>query len=659
MMAGGHPGFMPTTFVQSGRHQDVELAGRDRVKFFKRPVVPFIEQMTPAQAAALQPQIPLQTKPQIGRPLPPLGAADSKKQRRAKVGEAKEKETGTRDAVCQTDYRENECQTDPYTPDYWVEEGAQPQVLAIMELKYGAGLPAGLAEVEMIDRVKRRTEVEASLPQGGDDQSMAHRLQSLENLEQVEWNEREAHIKNLQGERLDQMAVALVRREGRRETRSQARIETVKRSKLEDAERKLNRMQEKRMTATRKKMQQHSNPSQDPPQKDIVGDYGKNGRRGKKVASNSLVEKMTSANYDVRPTLLGFPEGIQELERTKAPMLERVKEKDTKPPEQPTITCLENNYRKRHGKRVIRDLDFAQGTIDKAKAGKVATASIQDFYRATPRLVRPDTPTLVLQGDQDEEKEEALILLQRLLRGRAVQNEFFEGKERCNGLITELQAASKAKESEAEWKEQKAVAAYAQRQEDMVQGVIDQMQGDIIFGTLDYLNKELTRQRQAAKFDALRQQAETIRQQREEAEMQRRAQEEKRRRREDEQYRQLLDVTDYTVSTFLEQTTEEAIRSTAYERAVDEQLERQAKDRGEETARRAAAPEGQEMSQLDREQLVVGLMLDFVIPQVNKEREKRKGSVAVLERAKAEQAADSANQAVELALKELPKEAWK
>eukprot|EP01062_Namystynia_karyoxenos_P010807 TRINITY_DN1384_c0_g5_i1.p1 TRINITY_DN1384_c0_g5~~TRINITY_DN1384_c0_g5_i1.p1 ORF type:complete len:654 (+),score=261.16 TRINITY_DN1384_c0_g5_i1:140-2101(+) len=648
-------GFVPTTYVQGGRHQDVELAGRDRFKFFKRPVVPLIEQMTPQQTAALQPQIPLQTKPQIGRPLPPLGAADTKKKKRTKMGEGKDgqQEGSSRDAMCQTDYRENDCQTDPYTPDYWVEDGTQPQVLAIMELKYGAGLPAGLAEVEMIDRVKRRTQVEADLPQGGDDASMAQRLVALETLEQLEWNEREAHIKNLQDQRLDQMATALERRERQRETHSQTRIETVKRVKLEDAERRLNYMQDKRMTATRKLTTRHENPAKDPPRKDVVADYGKHGRRGKSVQSNSLVEKMVSANYDVRPTLLGFPEGLQELERTKNPRLETVRVKATEPPEQPAINGLENNYRKRNAKRVVRDLDFAQGTIDKAKAGKVATASIQDFYRATPRLVRPDTPTLVLQGDQDEEKEEALILLQRLLRGRAVQNEFFEGKERCNGLITELQAASKAKESEAEWRQQRAVAAYAQRQKDMVQGVIDQVQGDIIFGTLDYLNKELTRQREAAKFDALRQQAETVRQQREEAELSRRREEAAKRAREDEQYRQLLAVTDYSVATLLEQATEEAIRATAYEQAVEEQVRAQREEAQKRRAEEAAAGD-----QLQRERTVVDLMLGFVIPQVAKEREKRKGNRAVLERAKAEQAAESANQAVAGALGALPKAAW-
>ena len=41
-----------------------------------------------------------------------------------------------------------------------------------------------------------------------------------------------------------------------------------------------------------------------------------------------------------------------------------------------------------------------------------------------------------------DEVDRAVVLLQRLIRGRAVQNLFFEGRERCRGLICELQAAA-------------------------------------------------------------------------------------------------------------------------------------------------------------------------------------------------------------------------
>eukprot|EP01064_Diplonema_japonicum_P034282 TRINITY_DN7064_c0_g1_i1.p1 TRINITY_DN7064_c0_g1~~TRINITY_DN7064_c0_g1_i1.p1 ORF type:complete len:677 (+),score=168.14 TRINITY_DN7064_c0_g1_i1:60-2033(+) len=646
--------FVPTTFVQSGKNQSVELAGRDRFKFFKRPVVPLVDQVNPSHATLIAPQLPVLSKPQMGRPLPALDETAKKKKKMRTTGGTLDGTTAhttdsvTRDVLCQTDMRENECQTDPYTPDYYVEEGTQPQVLALMEVKYGNGLPAGLAEIEMIDRVKRRTQVESELPQSGDDAAMNTRLKALEELEQVEWNEREEHIKQLQDDRLNQMATALEKRERKREAENSKRIEAVKQEKLDKAERKLNRLQEKRMSATRKLAATHTNPSKEAVKKDIIANYSTHGKRGKQVEGCSLIEKTTNANYDVRPTLLGFPEGVQELERTKAPKLQKVKQSDIVPPVDPAINQLENNFRKRAAKQVVHDLAFAQETIDKAKAGAETQASIQDFYRATPRLVRPDTPTLVLQGDQDEEKEEALVLLQRLLRGRAVQNEFFEGKERCHGLIEELQAASRAKETEAEWKEKKEADAYTKRQEIMVNGVIDQIQGDILFGSVDYLMKELTRQREIANFSALRAEAESVRKAREDAELQQRREEELNRKREDAQYEAFINVADYTSATFLEQCFSSALHSTAYEQAIDELRPRPS------TTPVSTVP----LTQMEKETIVCGLIDTFILPQVSLEQEKKKGSGPLVERAKIQEANTSTYEAIAEALQSVPKSAW-
>lgn len=37
----------------------------------------------------------------------------------------------------QTQYRDSEAQTDPYTPDYQLVEGEEPEVLAIAHMKHG------------------------------------------------------------------------------------------------------------------------------------------------------------------------------------------------------------------------------------------------------------------------------------------------------------------------------------------------------------------------------------------------------------------------------------------------------------------------------------------------------------------------------------------
>ncbi len=52
----------------------------------------------------------------------------------------------------QTVFRESEAQTDPFTPEY-VEDRTYgvPEVLSIKDLVYGRGLPASMAEMELID----------------------------------------------------------------------------------------------------------------------------------------------------------------------------------------------------------------------------------------------------------------------------------------------------------------------------------------------------------------------------------------------------------------------------------------------------------------------------------------------------------------------------
>ena len=63
-----------------------------------------------------------------------------------------------------------------------------------------------------------------------------------------------------------------------------------------------------------------------------------------------------------------------------------------------------------------------------------------------------------------EERVQAAVLLQRLLRGRASQNMMFEGKERSLELITELRATENVKEKEREMSDQMAVEARQRQQ---------------------------------------------------------------------------------------------------------------------------------------------------------------------------------------------------
>ena len=45
----------------------------------------------------------------------------------------------TKEVEIQTDYRESEAQTDPYSPEEIYREGERPEVLMLKNLKYGKG----------------------------------------------------------------------------------------------------------------------------------------------------------------------------------------------------------------------------------------------------------------------------------------------------------------------------------------------------------------------------------------------------------------------------------------------------------------------------------------------------------------------------------------
>ena len=59
----------------------------------------------------------------------------------------------------QTDYRDSEAQTDPYTPEYVVRPGSAPELLTLATLSYGQSLsglgrstPCGLVSSTQVDR---------------------------------------------------------------------------------------------------------------------------------------------------------------------------------------------------------------------------------------------------------------------------------------------------------------------------------------------------------------------------------------------------------------------------------------------------------------------------------------------------------------------------
>ena len=104
----------------------------------------------------------------------------------------------------QTVFRESQVQTDPFTPEY-IEDRSQgiPEVLTIKDLMYGKGLPASMAEMELIEQMREKRAFDNALPPTSDEACFTLRRKLMEEQEEREWAKREDDIKRLQNERLN------------------------------------------------------------------------------------------------------------------------------------------------------------------------------------------------------------------------------------------------------------------------------------------------------------------------------------------------------------------------------------------------------------------------------------------------------------------------
>ena len=179
--------------------------------------------------------------------------------------------------------------------------------------------------------------------------------------------------------------------------------------------------------------------------------------------------------------------------------------------------------------------------------------------------MRPDTPVYdKMCSDENLEandrKNRAIILLQRLLRGRADQNMMFEGKEKRLDLIAELRATEEWKASSELPEERMLLENYQER---VLDGVSEALQSSIISKTMDNLSKELVRLKQERRIAAMVRLAEEERRRREAEESGRRQAEQTLRAREDVLYQVLMGVHQGSVDSYLQNIVAKTIDTTS------------------------------------------------------------------------------------------------
>merc|ERR1740129_510390 len=91
----------------------------------------------------------------------------------------------------------------------------------------------------------------------------------------------------------------------------------------------------------------------------------------------------------------------------------------------------------------------SEGEAGGKEGGKEGGEKSLKKFHVRNILDRPETPRGLKEDvlAEEEEQEAAVLFLQRIIRGRAYQNQMFEGKEKRLDLINELRAAERFAET--------------------------------------------------------------------------------------------------------------------------------------------------------------------------------------------------------------------
>uniref|UniRef100_A0A3P8RKQ3 Cilia- and flagella-associated protein 91 n=1 Tax=Amphiprion percula TaxID=161767 RepID=A0A3P8RKQ3_AMPPE len=456
----------------------------------------------------------------------------------------------------QTDYRENETQTDPYSPEYVVQPGTTAsKLLQLAPLSWGRGLPAGLAEVEMIERTRAKQAWEARLPPLSDLSQLDKRRRMVAEMKAKEWAFREGEIQKLQEARLAVLKDQLKQRDEAQKDVTNERLKQIYYKHQKVKETKMEKIQNdyaplRRLEAKRRNVE------------------GKLERRSfdSRIYSLQTHTNKNTSNNELKSCYLDTYEGLLELEASlnasvHKSAVRRPKSKIIKPVIKPPVDKAMELLEKYRGLRE---------EVNKQKA-------LRFPVKKEKPVPRPVTPTVEKPPEGDEESELAVIHLQKVLRGRSVQYEMFKGKEKHLDLIQELQSVHALQEDgQKQHKADEDLIMNLKKQKDNQRHKVEYTDAEL--GQLfDTWSKELIRLQEERRIHAFTLLAERERRIREAEESGRRQAEERRLREEDEIFKQVVQVHQESVDLYLEDIILGTLDQVAEQQAREE-IQKRAKE---------------------------------------------------------------------------------
>ncbi|CEP00433.1 Cilia- and flagella-associated protein 91 [Plasmodiophora brassicae] len=541
----------------------VDITGKDRYMFFNRPLVPYMQAvpveviLSPHQADA-------------GAEAPAPDAAPLKRT------------VGT-----QSIYRDESSQTMPYSSDYVIADGNNPpDILLLKEWVPEHPTKISLREIEQIERQQARRAFEDSLPPMTTDEDFQRRTKLLQEREMKECLYRESQIIAVEKLKHAALVQAIQDREAQRDAIARKRLEAIAAKNAAARATVLDKIQKKRYNAMRKINRERVNLPLEMLNKgarDIVNDYSDFGspvyapleRNGKIARPNTdaVVRKQVAA-------MTRTYEAIVALEMAIPPnALNMTVKKPKKIQTELTKT--------RQGQAIVADIDKIDAILKSAKLGPAPGSTwsaipTTQLYAKPVGIVRPTTPVDMAKavGAEQQDRDAAARLVQRVLRGRAVQADMLRGIRDSIDLIRELlepQSASSTGPSST-------LSA-----DECNRFVLDYAIGAILSKACDTLRSDVVTQEQLQKMQALMERAHLTRVRREAAETGHRQKQFAARAKLQSQIAQIDDIVHKSTVLFLDPLVQEAVSEVARDRAKVKRLTSDAVE--DQTAAGAMVPD--------------------------------------------------------------------
>ncbi|XP_012251264.2 cilia- and flagella-associated protein 91-like [Athalia rosae] len=512
----------------------------------------------------------------------------------------------------QTDYRESEAQTSPWTPPCRVQPGESPEVLTIAHMTWGYGLPAGMHEVEIINRMRMKRAWEAILPPMNCEANIKKRTAIIEALEINDWAFRESEIQFIMD-----MRMQLMEKHTKVKDDAYAKKVADRYERLEDFldKRRDNNVRKIRQRLGRelRKLTAKHRVSEDKWTKKCDAARGLGESVSKQSAKNyhEIINKRILNDKNV-PDL---DKGDARLALPTYAELKAVKPKPKVSELCPRVT--------RWNEEKLRNLHAELRSIRIDHKAEKKISFMQKRYKFPPMPVTP-----IVSGTQNvnSKADQAAIFIQKLVTGRAIQCVMFEGRDRCRELIEELQSTHYLQlDTKILRQAQKKHVIKLQRdqnhrmlQEDRLNELLNILEGKTLAGMLDFLSKELVRLTDERKAHAFALLAERERAKRQAEEAGRRQLEEQRRRELDEMFRQIVKVNQDSVELYLEDIIKEGIEWASDAQAWEFILDTVDK------MDKASCSIDENARDLVEEEMVSNMIYNFVLPDVEKQIVRKK-----------------------------------